>query len=524
MLITFRPTWDPLDLVLCYTSLRTVKPWLRWESKAGVQQWDTCQERPGVLWIVCLIRLIWTQKFKSVRLTRNTNSQTCWLKGISHVLSGTIFFICSTSAISATPCCTKNFSLISCSKTMAKRIQDQKEEDRIATSKPTMNLVSLVSTRSSSVNHPIASKSPMILKSIYSETWREGNKKFKTRRSVEFSRKVERCTLWRIDGWSSGGNLPRQIKVRKIMGLFWIWIMEQSWAKPVASRKLEDENGHIIFICLQQLYLAWRKSIRSYDKFTAEVQRMIWMTSTRTPLYGVYSWMSHSKLQFILVETIWENLRLVCGIVVPSDKVGWGSDKNQWPDHDWLQRAYVEIDDDDATWQSDWDYECPNLCLRRLGAVWGVSAPNQSKPGRTKLNGIWKLAISKIWIESMESRRNSSGKYPQDSLHWAFSRRFKKYDRISLWARAVPRKDHLHVSVQRHCVGRTRKQNNARRILSQLRNMFADSRSDVGHFWDLDQRRNGTELTVINQMENGTRLLNEWCSTLQNPVILYFVL
>ena len=38
--------------------------------------------------------------------------------------------------------------------------------------------------------------------------------------------------------------------------------------------KLEAENG-IIFICHQQLYLTWRRSIRSYDKFTAEVQ---WMT------------------------------------------------------------------------------------------------------------------------------------------------------------------------------------------------------------------------------------------------------
>ena len=28
-------------------------------------------------------------------------------------------------------------------------------------------------------------------------------------------------------------------------------------------------------------------------------------------------------------------------------------------------------------------------------------------------------------------------------------------------------------------------------------------------FWDLDQRRNGTELILINQMEIGTRLLNE---------------
>ena len=49
---------------------------------------------------------------------------------------------------------------------MAKRMQEQKEEDRIvAKSKPTaMKLTSTVSTSSSSVNHPIASKSPGILK------------------------------------------------------------------------------------------------------------------------------------------------------------------------------------------------------------------------------------------------------------------------------------------------------------------------------------------------------------------------
>ena len=50
---------------------------------------------------------------------------------------------------------------------MAKRMQEQKEEeDRIvAKSKPTaMNLTSTVSTSSSPVNHPIASKSPGILK------------------------------------------------------------------------------------------------------------------------------------------------------------------------------------------------------------------------------------------------------------------------------------------------------------------------------------------------------------------------
>ena len=63
-------------------------------------------------------------------------------------------------------CYAQNFSLTSGRKTMAKRILERKEEDRIvAKSKPTaMNLTSTVSTRSSSVNHPIASKSQRILK------------------------------------------------------------------------------------------------------------------------------------------------------------------------------------------------------------------------------------------------------------------------------------------------------------------------------------------------------------------------
>ena len=63
-------------------------------------------------------------------------------------------------------CCAQYFSFQSCPTTMAKRVQEQKEEDRVAAkSKPTtMNLTSTVSTSSSSVNHPIASKSPGILK------------------------------------------------------------------------------------------------------------------------------------------------------------------------------------------------------------------------------------------------------------------------------------------------------------------------------------------------------------------------
>ena len=62
-------------------------------------------------------------------------------------------------------CCAQNSSLISCPSTIAKRMQEQKGEERIvAKSKPTaMNLSSIVPTSSSSATSPIASKSPGIL-------------------------------------------------------------------------------------------------------------------------------------------------------------------------------------------------------------------------------------------------------------------------------------------------------------------------------------------------------------------------
>ena len=61
-------------------------------------------------------------------------------------------------------CCAKNFSSISCAKTMAKRMLEQNGEERkVAKSKSTaMNLSSHVPTSSSSATSPIASKSPGI--------------------------------------------------------------------------------------------------------------------------------------------------------------------------------------------------------------------------------------------------------------------------------------------------------------------------------------------------------------------------
>ena len=61
-------------------------------------------------------------------------------------------------------CCAQNFSLTSCS-TMAKRMQDQKEEESVVSkSRPAaLNLSSFLATSSSTALSPIASKSPGML-------------------------------------------------------------------------------------------------------------------------------------------------------------------------------------------------------------------------------------------------------------------------------------------------------------------------------------------------------------------------
>ena len=92
MLTVCHRTRSFLDVVRCCMSLKTTKLWSRWFWRAEVQQCDTFQELTELRWIGCLTESIWTPRFKS-------NTQTYWQSEISHVMSGTIFCVCSTSAI-----------------------------------------------------------------------------------------------------------------------------------------------------------------------------------------------------------------------------------------------------------------------------------------------------------------------------------------------------------------------------------------------------------------------------------------
>ena len=62
-------------------------------------------------------------------------------------------------------CCSQNFSFSSFPETIAKRMQEEKREERIvAKSKPTLNLILHAATSSSTVQSPTASPSPDTLR------------------------------------------------------------------------------------------------------------------------------------------------------------------------------------------------------------------------------------------------------------------------------------------------------------------------------------------------------------------------
>ena len=153
--------------------------------------------------------------------------------------------------------------------------------------------------------------------------------------------------------------------------------------------------------------------------------------------------------------------------------------------------------------------------------AWEAFVLNQFKFGKTTLNGIWQHVSLKIWIGSAGNKWNSSGKFFQDSLHWEFSTRFKRWWRNQ----SVNLSNSKEGSSSCPCTMRLNGENGETekivlRMLTELQSMLEDT--DVGHIWDLVVRKSGTEPMSTNLMEIGTKLLNKWCSTLQKAVIRHF--
>ena len=162
-----------------------------------------CHEPTELLWIGCLTGLIWIPRFRFVHRYQ-TSTRRHFDQRVIRDEWNNLLHLFNISHFSST-CCAKSSSLIGCLSTMAKRMQEQKGEERIVVkSKPTpMNLSSVVPTSSSSATSPIASKRPGILTaSGKPESRIRINSKFDA--AWGFSSAAARCTPWRVNGYSNG--------------------------------------------------------------------------------------------------------------------------------------------------------------------------------------------------------------------------------------------------------------------------------------------------------------------------------
>ena len=152
-------------------------------------------EPTELLLIGCLTESIGIPRSKSNTLTPRTNSQTCWQRETSHVMSGIIFCVCSTLPISVLRL-----------EVMSKRTQGDAGEERVtAKSKPMMNLVSRCSVRNPKVFATTASESPEKTKSesqkVHLSSWNV--QQTSTRRPV-MGACSSNYSEWNIDEkWSS---------------------------------------------------------------------------------------------------------------------------------------------------------------------------------------------------------------------------------------------------------------------------------------------------------------------------------
>ena len=147
------------------TFLRTMKPWLRWWFKGRS---PTMRHVSRTHWVALdrlfdriyldpkiQIKYIDTKHQVADILTKGNFTRDEWnnlihLFNISH---------------SSSTCCANNFSLTGCTKTMAKRVQEQKEEEKIVAKwkLTAMNLSSSVPASSSSAKNQIAWSDPVKL-------------------------------------------------------------------------------------------------------------------------------------------------------------------------------------------------------------------------------------------------------------------------------------------------------------------------------------------------------------------------
>ena len=367
-------------------------------------------EPTELLLIGCLTELIWTQKFKSSMSRPKTNLQTCWQKrhftrdewnNLLHLLNISHFSLL---------CCAQNFSLTSCTKTMAKRMQAQEGAESICVEKPG-------DTQSTMSNRLVK----------YRETCR---KRTQWRRSVEFARMAKRCSSGRRYeetrrdrrrpgtpelSWRFG---TRRFRKRKKLCNPRQW---QSFAtQSPYINKLRAAHGEGF---LDRETEIWSQPDGSNEERRCEHSFLVYIYVCHSSSCSS-SWQRLHRKSAIYRESTQE---IFATVISSNSEVDHGSDRNHWYYYDLIGSSQCGERDDSVNWQS-----C-SVCNRKNPTsfltqcfVWEVSELNPVKAWESKINWFLETRYLKDLDRIDGSRWSSSGKPSQDSLHWEFINEIQK--------------------------------------------------------------------------------------------------
>ena len=137
---------------------------------------------------------------------------------------------------------------------------------------------------------------------------------------------------------------------------------------------------------------------------------------------------------------------------------------------------------------------------------------------KTKIDWCQNSLQKKNWIESMRSRWSSSEKLPR--IHYiANLRRNSQHDDCTkVWAWAIPKTNHLHVNVQRHCTVRKKEKIIVHCEFPQSRTCKKICVRSLVASWT--QKRSVVDLLHTNRTEKMS--LRSWWTTFVKADILCF--
>ena len=345
-----------------------------------------CQEPTELLWIGCLTGWILILKVRfdtfdtkhqlADNLTKGNFTRYEW----NHLLC--LFNISHFSSTS----CAKNSSLISCTDKMAKRVQEQKGEDRsVAKSKSTaMNLSSHVPASSSTAKIPIASETTV---KPESRTRRNSKSDAASGSQVKLQDAylgglMDKATEILVATKEDSGDLDLSepetwsfheeevtgsVAYKTGTGKPGASSISENQGSPKAERKEWPHSLHMHPAAV--LHMVTVLSI--VRKYTNESPRTQWRIWTWTRPFGAHSWITLFKQLFILVRTMRWSLEVSGTVIQWNWKTDPWSNRNHWFENDWFQRTSVEIDKL-IVQQSLSDHQRQNPHLLRFSALYMI--------------------------------------------------------------------------------------------------------------------------------------------------------